>query len=380
MDQIIFWQRIVSPSTFGLAQALQWRGHKVTYVVEELISERREKMGWSGVETGPIETIIFRDNDHIEKLIKDFPDNTVHLVQGVYANGIMEEVRRILKIHRPRWGVVMETIDERFWYWPLRRFVYWTRLSKWASRPDFILAIGVDTPNWVTSRGAAVDRTFPFTYFIPAPAKEIPYTTHQHRPFRIGFVGSLISRKRADLLIDALKELTHHNFELIIVGNGPLRNHIRQKAVASIGREKLTFYDMIPIAEISSTIMAKLDCFVLPSDHDGWGVVVTEALMVGTPAICSNACGSAEAVSASGVGGIFPKGDVQALHSLLDSFISKGPLNFTERQRLARWAKCFSPEFGAQYVSDILSFVYGDGEKPMPPWSEKLAKNQFSDH
>lgn len=52
--------------------------------------------------------------------------------------------------------------------------------------------------------------------------------------------------------------------------------------------------------------MARADVLVLPSWHDGWGAVVSEALMAGTPAIASDACGSAGVVRASGVGGGVP--------------------------------------------------------------------------
>ena len=60
-------------------------------------------------------------------------------------------------------------------------------------------------------------------------------------------------------------------------------------------------------------LMSSADCLILPSRHDGWGAVVSEALMVGTPVICSDACGSAGVVHASGVGGVFRSGDHCAL-------------------------------------------------------------------
>jgi hypothetical protein len=55
--------------------------------------------------------------------------------------------------------------------------------------------------------------------------------------------------------------------------------------------------------------MAQADCLVLPSIHDGWGAVASESLMVGTPVVCSDACGVAGVVQASGVGGVFPVKD-----------------------------------------------------------------------
>ena len=45
------------------------------------------------------------------------------------------------------------------------------------------------------------------------------------------------------------------------------------------------------MSKIGNTIY-QADNLVLPSSHDGWGAVTTEALMVGTPVICSDTCGS----------------------------------------------------------------------------------------
>ena len=42
--------------------------------------------------------------------------------------------------------------------------------------------------------------------------------------------------------------------------------------------------------------MAAADVLVLPSRFDGWGAVVNEALMVGTPVICSDRCGASDVI------------------------------------------------------------------------------------
>ena len=55
------------------------------------------------------------------------------------------------------------------------------------------------------------------------------------------------------------------------------------------------------------------DCLVLPSKHDGWGTVVSEALISGVPAICSDTCGVAEVVKLSNYGGVFKSGNIEDL-------------------------------------------------------------------
>ena len=54
-----------------------------------------------------------------------------------------------------------------------------------------------------------------------------------------------------------------------------------------------------------SEIINQVDCLSASSYHDGWGAVVSEALLIGIPVICSDTCGSSVIVKASGFGGIF---------------------------------------------------------------------------
>jgi len=107
---------------------------------------------------------------------------------------------------------------------------------------------------------------------------------------------------------------------------------------------------------------------VLPSRHDGWGAVVSEALMAGTPVVCSDSCGSAGVVRASGQGGVFRSGDREALLSMLKQVIAKGRLPSTDKLSLASWAESLGESAGAAYLLQILDHVVGHIARPSPPW------------
>ena len=81
------------------------------------------------------------------------------------------------------------------------------------------------------------------------------------------------------------------------------------------------------------------DCLVLPSKHDGWGAVVSEALISGVPAICSDTCGVAEVVKLSNYGGVFKSGNIEDLVKNLKVVLDDGPLEKKERQKLLSWSK-----------------------------------------
>ena len=65
-------------------------------------------------------------------------------------------------------------------------------------------------------------------------------------------------------------------------------------------------------------LFAEADAFVLPSRHDGWGVVINEALGAGLPIIVSDGVGAAHDLVTHGVNGLItPAGDACALRDAL---------------------------------------------------------------
>ena len=123
----------------------------------------------------------------------------------------------------------------------------------------------------------------------------------------------------------------------------------------------------LPLTDVPS-VLAQVDLLVLPSRHDGWGAVVSEALMLGTPAISSDRCGSAVAVRASGVGGVFPMGNIEVLSQLLETALTRGPVTSSERCVLAEWAKCLGAVQGADYLERILLAHAQNKPLPHAPW------------
>ena len=61
---------------------------------------------------------------------------------------------------------------------------------------------------------------------------------------------------------------------------------------------------------------------MLPSRHDGWGVVVNQALAAGLPIITSDAVGAGLDFVDNGVNGMrIPAGDVEALYGAMHVFM-----------------------------------------------------------
>src|SRR5690606_38872442 len=97
-------------------------------------------------------------------------------------------------------------------------------------------------------------------------------------------IGRLIDRKRFDRLIAVLAGLRDHRARLVLVGDGPreqeLRNAARRLGVANrvhlVGAvDEKTKFDLLSISDV----------YVSTSEHEGFGLVFLEAMASGLPIV-----------------------------------------------------------------------------------------------
>lgn len=361
---IWFWQRMVTPHMAELADEMARCGCEVTYVAEQMMSEERSEQGWTPPELADASLKLVSTEASVATLIDAAPEDTIHICQGIRSNGLVGVAQRRIANAGLRQWIIMETVEDSGWKGVLRRIAYSRLFSIWNSKVDAVLAIGEKTSKWVADRGMPVEKIAPFSYFLPKQGG------HSNEPksnrIRFIFVGRLIPLKRIDLLMYALKSLLPQDFELVIVGSGEqeaelkvLSNKVLPDRVNWIGR--------VPLDQVAQHV-ANADCLVLPSIHDGWGAVVSEALLVGTPAVCSDQCGASIVVKASGYGGVFRSGDKANLAGELQKVIDRKSLSDTDRQALSSWAESLSTHAGATYLISILNWAYSGAEKPGVPW------------
>ena len=375
MCEIWFWQSIVSPHMAGLAAALASRGCKVTYVAEAPMSNDRVQQGWSIPALPGVHLVYAVTRPAVQQVIDNAPLTAVHICQGIRGNGWVAAAQRALAVRGLRQWVVMETVDDAGWRGALKRLEYRRLFMQKRQQVRGVLAIGHRTPDWVAARGVPPCQVFPFAYFLPDADLALKRSEREPGPFRFVFAGQLIPRKRVDWLITALAGLASQPFELSIVGTGPEEPALR--ALASRGlAERVRWLGQLPLTAVPA-VMAQADCLVLPSVHDGWGAVASEALMVGTPVICSDTCGAAGVVKASGTGGVFPYEDRQALATALGTQLARGCRGLEARHQLASWAQCLGANAGARYLLEILTFrARASFARPVPPWAGAAARAQ----
>lgn len=367
MRAIWIWQDIISPHMAGLVVALARQGCEVTYVAKMAMSAERMQQGWSAPNLPGVALQLADSEAAVGRLAQDAPAGSLHICQGIRANGSISLAQRILAERGLRQWIVMETVRDSGMLGILKRLEYRRLFGRGSSALQGVLATGHRTANWVVARGVPSERVFPFAYFLPDEQAVIASSREVSGPYRFIFVGQLIPRKRLDWLLEALADLEGPAFELWIVGSGEDEARLRKLAELKLG-ERLRWLGQLPLAEVPAA-MAQADCLVLPSIHDGWGAVASEAMMQGTPVVCSDACGVAGAVLASGSGGVFKVDDRAGLRDQLARQLAQGRVIQHRRARLAEWATSLGASAGARYLLDILEYTETDGvDRPVAPW------------
>ena len=111
------------------------------------------------------------------------------------------------------------------------------------------------------------------------------------RPFTVGYIGRLIVEKGVDLLIESISSIGR-DIRLLIIGSGPYRAVLEEKARAFNVSDRVSFVPAMLLPEVARQ-MCSLDALVLPSRttavwKEQFGRVLTEAMACKVPVIGSD--------------------------------------------------------------------------------------------
>jgi glycosyltransferase involved in cell wall biosynthesis len=364
--KFIFWFKILSPHQVPYIRALADLGHTVTIVAEAEMSPARRAMGWAVPDLGVVAVQFKPSESEVREVIRLSGKEAVHLIGEIRFEPYGKLILNCLQHNRCRHGIITEAADPR---WPLgvvRRGKYLLARYRSGAQFDFILAMGQKGVRWFTQCGYPSSKVFEFAYVVEefcSVEDQALRVDVEDSTFRLLYVGQLIPRKGVDLLLRALAGM-EASFSLEIVGGGPAESTLRALSKQLGVDDRIEWVGSIGSDQVRVR-MASADAFVLPSRHDGWGTVVNEALMAGTPTICSDACGASSLIATGACGAIFPDGNVSKLRMTLADRISKGKQSASDRDLLkSKSIVDFGALALAKYFESVIRHVYDDTVRP----------------
>lgn len=240
-----------------------------------------------------------------------------------------------------------------------------------------ILAISRLAERQFGALGFPRERIYPFGYFSSRGSGALALAgteagTGSGSDQRLVFVGQLIRRKGVDVLLAALEPLWQRfpDLSLDVLGEGPLRGAI-EGYTRSVPQARITLLGARPSDDVARHVAA-CDLLVLPSRFDGWGMVVNEALMVGTPVLVTDRCGAADLVRHGRNGYVAAAGSVTSLRDHLIQFLGTPRAERESlRQRAAEMGTLVDANVAALYLVECVFHVdQGRARCPVAPWNQ----------
>jgi glycosyltransferase involved in cell wall biosynthesis len=218
-----------------------------------------------------------------------------------------------------------------------------------------------------TGLGFNAERVYPWAYFVSVelPARNERTGTEQTK--KIIYAGRLEDGKGIARFVSELSTVKDGAYELDIYGGGPDEEKLKFFVADKKLGAKIKFYPFLKYDELVKQYV-HYDWVVLPSTKkDGWGVIISEGLLNGLKAICSNICGVSWAVQNGVNGAVFDWAQEGSCGGAIEAMLNSN--TFAGRDDIKKWAEgALSSNAGARYYLQIIESTYNGAPKPKAPW------------
>jgi glycosyltransferase involved in cell wall biosynthesis len=353
--RLLIWTSIPTHHQSSFFQALRARGIDLVVHYLEHVNEGRLGLGWHPHENLPPGERFTGPSLRALDLCADWRERT-HVIPG-YSRLFLLQLAWFLSGQRVPWLHWSEHS------WPKLRshltFAVKRFYGLMVQRHGLgALAIGDLAREEFVQWGIGADRIRFLPYAVPRvsePAAAEPTDMPIGGP-RFLFLGLLCQNKGIDLLLPAMRDVlaAHPDARLELTGKDESQGGYARAAERLDIAHAVRFTGVVDSSEIGK-ILRRCDVLVLPSRHDGWGVVLNEAASLGKALIASDGCGAAHHLIEHDINGYrFPVGDRAALAAAMLAYCRKPGLARRHGAESLRIFEEFTPERNAQRLEEAL--------------------------
>lgn len=366
LNRIVFWEPSVSPHKEDLFSAISRLMPDVEVIVmaeTDLLPSRRA-MGWAVKEPNGYKQIIAPTPEQCISAVSEDPKKSLHVFSGMrHVPSIVSGLKAVRRFGS-NFGLMSEPRVGEGFLGALRYLQSWLTESWLRRNASFVLAIGRNGPPWFNSVGYSNSIVFPFAYFIDQSQSAESDIVCKREVIRVGYLGRLVQMKGVHNLIAAVSMLKKETVELCIAGSGEMEQELRLKA--DLLGVSVKFIGTIPMSDTNS-FLSDLDILVLPSiAKDGWGVVVSEALLAGTPVIATTCVGASLVLNDKSRGFCVLPNTPLEICEAIEALIVDSKSNPKSRLIRKKWAfEHLSAEAGAKFFVRLIKHKFYSGPRPV---------------
>ncbi len=252
-------------------------------------------------------------------------------------------------VHREQWPVVYPGVTGRVGWW------IESRLAPRLYRRDQYVAVSQATRQELVALGVDAERiAIVHNGTDPAEGRPAERTAYPS----LCAVGRLVPHKQVEHAIDAVADLRAEfpGLTLTVVGDGWWSEQLHAHARDRLAEDAVRFTGHVGEEE-KQRIYARSWALAMPSLKEGWGLVIGEAGMHGTPAIAYASAGGTRESIVPGTSGLLADdypGFVAALRSVLGDADRRASLSQGAREMSHRFTWGHAQGSFAQVLTDAL--------------------------
>jgi len=383
--KIIYWVKNLSHlhlHTWSCVEELS--GEPVTYIITELENKIRKQQGWNKPDISNKDVILLNNRKWINRSVKiiNQEKNAIHvffgfwqerrwfplilycLLQGIKTAIIQEPYSKAAVGYFSEEDFITSNFKAKFRPLLYRFAASLVNIVSINKKRPCLLPISLIAKEQFEQAGFDKESLFPFGYFVQRIQSEKDNKKGDY--LSLIYIASLIKRKGLDVAVSATNKLfvNYQKVTLDVYGPGDPGTFIPEHS------NSVVYKGIIP-TEHAQSVIADHDALLLPSRHDGWGLVVNEALLQGVPAIVSDRVGAKCLLEKSGAGMVFKSEDIEQLASILTQLVNDPQKLSDMRQAAEIVGSQILPQHGAQYLLDVFEYYFfGSGTKPNAIWTE----------
>lgn len=250
-------------------------------------------------------------------------------------------------VHREQWPVVYPGLTGQIGWWIEHR------LSPRLYRDCQYVAVSRATRDELTELGVAAER---IAVVHNGMDQDPPQSVTKSAYPSVCVVGRLVPHKQVEHAIDAVLALreTLPGIRLTVVGSGWWDSALHDYAAARTAGPWVEFTGHVD-EERKQEVYARSWVMALPSLKEGWGLVVGEAAMCGTPTVAYRSAGGTRESINDGVSGLLVANQ-QELVTAIEQVLT----NPEERRQLAEGALHHSAKF--TWGNSVAAFAHVLGQ------------------
>jgi asparagine synthase (glutamine-hydrolysing) len=352
--RLLVWTSIPTHHQSAFFDALRQRGIDLVVHYLRHVNPSRLDMGWEEHTALPLGE---RYVPETLRALDDCPDwsERIHVIPG-YSTVFLLRLALLLSqkgipwLHwgehsRPRIRSRATFLIKRFYGHLIQRYGVGALAIGDLARTEFL--------GW----GVSEDRIRFLPYAVAGFSGSAAPGIADRRPgARFLFLGSLYPLKGIDLLLTAMRDVlaAFPDARLELAGNDLSAGRYGRDAARLGINYAVRFTGVVDAGQVG-TVLLRNEVLILPSRHDGWGVVLNEAASLGKAIIASDASGAAHHLVRPGFNGFrFPSGSSGALAMAMAEYCRDPGLAARHGAESLRIFAEFTPQRNAQRLEEAL--------------------------